>query len=62
MARAMRVVKEEREDDEKRTTNALEGGEEKGVKTVTRDVGLMRESGGTRSVIGITASSRTRLW
>ena len=53
---------EERENGEKRTTNALEGGEGRGVKTVTRDVGLRRESGGTRSVIGITASSRTRLW
>ena len=58
----MCVVKEEREDGEKRTTNALEGGKGSGVKTVTRVVGLRRESGGTRSVIGITASIRTRLW
>ena len=58
----MRVVKEEREDGEKRTANALESGEGRGVKNVTRDVGLRRESGGTRSVIGIMASSRTRLW
>ena len=55
----MRVGDEEREDGEKRTTNALEGGEGKGVKTVTRDVGLRRESGGTRSAVGTMASSRT---
>ena len=58
----MRVGDEEREDGEKRTTNALEGGEGRSVKTVTRDIDLRRKSGGTRSVIGITASSRTRLW
>ena len=58
----MRVVREKREDGEKRTTKALEGGEGRGVKTVTKDVGLRREGGGTRSAIGITASSRTRLW
>ena len=30
------------------------------MKTVTRDVGLRRESGDTRSVIGITTSSRPK--